>query len=107
VGSPAVAELDGTLASVAGLEEPSPVLARLLGHLQETVARYVAGRRTEGAPIERVLPEVRCVVREAESAEGPFGASEALMGQVVRWVIAAYQDRPDPRQESPSASRTD
>lgn len=71
---------------------PSPELARLLAGLEEAVTRYVAGRRAEGAPSERVLSEVRCVVREAESADGAFHGSEALMAQVVRWALAAYQD---------------
>jgi hypothetical protein len=86
---------------VAGLGVATPELAGLLVRLRETVARYVAERRADGACLERVLPEVRCIVREAESADGGFAASEALMRQVLRWAAAAYDDAPGVRRTAP------
>jgi hypothetical protein len=41
-------------------------------------------------PVERVLPEVKCLVREAESCEGWRDPSDALMAHAVRWSIEAY-----------------
>jgi hypothetical protein len=76
-------------------EEVSPQLLRLLEHLRSTVARYVSARRAEGAAVERVLPEVKCLVREAESSEGWRDGSDVIMAQVVRWTIAAYYDVPE------------
>jgi hypothetical protein len=86
-GSPAVGATPD-----AALVAPSAELALLLARLQEAVAQYVAARRADGTPMERVLPEVQCVVREAESADGTFAGSEALLGQVMRWAVAAYRD---------------
>ena len=75
-------------------DEPSPELLRLLAHLRSTVTTYVIARRDEGAPIERVVPEVKCLVRESESCEGWRDPSDALLAQVVRWSIEAYDDEP-------------
>jgi hypothetical protein len=74
---------------------PSTALAHLLQHLQSTVATYVACRRAEGTAIERVLPEVKCLVREAASCEQWHDPADSLMAQVVRWTIDAYYDQPD------------
>jgi hypothetical protein len=75
----------------------SPELARLLHHLQTTVTRFVQARRAAGIAVDRVIPEVVCLVRESESCEGWRDGSERLMAQVVRWSIDAYHDaaRPD------------
>jgi hypothetical protein len=73
-------------------------LIGLLEHLRTVVARYVCDRRVAGAPIERVLPEVKALVREAVAYEGWHDAAEALMRQVVGWTIAAYYDAPGPAQ---------
>lgn len=75
--------------------QPSLTLLRLMGQLQATVTRYVGERRAAGAPVERVLPEVKGLVREAASAEGWFDPTDALMAQVVRWTIAGYYDQPE------------
>jgi hypothetical protein len=72
--------------------ERSPELDRLLAHLRATVARYVVGRHDAGAPIERVLPEVKGMVREAAACEAWYDADDTLMRQVVGWTIAAYYD---------------
>lgn len=77
-------------------EQPSADLARLLGHLRTTVARYVGDRRQAGAPIQRVLPEVKGLVREAVAYEAWYDPAEALMQQVVGWTIAAYYAEPEP-----------
>jgi hypothetical protein len=70
-------------------------LIALLDQLRAAVARYVAERRVAGAPIERVLPEVKALVREAVAYEGWHDAAEALMGQVVGWTIATYYAQPE------------
>ena len=67
-------------------------IARLLEDLQTTVVSFVHARRAAGVPVERVLPEVVCLVRESESCEGWRDSSERLMAQVVRWSIDAYHD---------------
>jgi hypothetical protein len=74
----------------------APELVRLLEHLRSTVVLYVRDRRAEGAPVERVLPEVKALVREAASCEQWFDPADSLMGQAVRWVIEAYFDEPEP-----------
>jgi hypothetical protein len=73
---------------------PSPALVGHLGHLRATLTRYVGERRDAGAPVERVLPEVKGLVREAAARELWLDTADALMGQVVRWTIVAYYDRP-------------
>jgi hypothetical protein len=75
-------------------EWTSPELLRLLGQLRWSVTRYAQGQHAATVPIERVLPEVKGVVREAESGEGWRDPSDALMAQVVRWTIEAYYDEP-------------
>jgi hypothetical protein len=76
--------------------DPSPALVGHLGHLRATVTRYVGERRDAGAPVERVLPEVKDLVREAATRELWFETAEALVRQVVRWTITAYYDHPSP-----------
>ena len=75
--------------------EPSAELVRLLAHLQATVAGYVHERREAGGPVERVLPEVKALVREASALERWFDPADALMAQVVRWTITAFYDEPE------------
>ena len=76
--------------------EPSADLARLLDHLRTTVVRYVSDRRRAGVPVQRVLPEVKGLVREAVAYEGWYDPAETLMQQVVGWTIAAYYGEPEP-----------
>jgi hypothetical protein len=71
-------------------------LVVLLAHLRTAVAHYVGERRLAGAPIERVLPDVKALVRKAVAYEGWHDAAEALMRQVVGWTIAAFYDPPEP-----------
>jgi hypothetical protein len=75
-------------------EWTSPELLRLLTQLRGTVTRYAQERRAAHVPIERVVPEVKSVVREAESGEGWRDPADGLMAQVVRWTIEAYYDEP-------------
>jgi hypothetical protein len=70
----------------------SAELTRLLSHLQATVRHFVHARRAAGVAVDRVIPEVVCLVRESESCEGWRDRSERLMAQVVRWSIDAYHD---------------
>jgi ABC-type transporter Mla subunit MlaD len=85
------------LADAAGaLDAPSAELARLLGHLRSTVGRYVRERRAAGLPVERVLPEVKGLVRAAWAPEEWFDSADALTTQVVGWTITAYYDEPEP-----------
>ncbi len=79
-----------------GLPPAAPVVESLLRDLRATVVGYVGARRAEGVPIERVLPAVKGFVRVAELREGWCDPADALMGQVVRWAIAAYYDQPAP-----------
>ena len=76
-------------------DESSLALVRLLEHLRSCVVRHVCERRAEGAPLARVIPEVRCLVREAESCEGWEDLSGVLMTQVVQWSTQAYHDEPE------------
>jgi hypothetical protein len=80
--------------------QPSADLVGLLDRLHTAVARYVGGRRLAGAPIERVLPEVKALVREAVAYEGWHDPAETLVQQVVGWTIAAFYDVPAPLQAS-------
>jgi hypothetical protein len=79
-------------------------LTRLLDHLRTVVACYVCDRRRAGAPIERVLPEVKGLVRAAVAHEGWHEPAAALMRHVVGWTIAAYYDAP--AQPRPQAQET-
>jgi hypothetical protein len=86
--------------------EPSVELVRLLGRLRTTVTRYVGDRRRAGAPVQRVLPEVRGLVREAVAYEGWYDPGETLMEQVVGWAVAAYYAEPAPAPEAPDVPET-
>jgi hypothetical protein len=86
---------------VAPAGEPSVELIRLLDRLQTTVARYVGERRRAGAPVQRVLPEVRGLVRAAVADEGWYDPGETLMEQAVGWAVAAYYAEPTPSPEAP------
>jgi hypothetical protein len=88
---------------VVPAEEPSVELSRLLHRLRTTVARYVGDRCRAGAPVQRVLPEVRSLVREAVAYEGWYDPGETLMEQVVGWAVAAYYAAPKPSPLTPEA----
>lgn len=94
LGPTGVAAADATPAE-GPAEGPSPELVRLLAHLRSTVTRYVRERRDGGAPVERIVPEVKCLVREAASCEGWLDPGDTLTAQVVRWAITAYFDQPE------------
>ena len=79
------------------LDEPTPELLRVLSRLRTQLTRYVARRRAAGVPIERVLPEVKCLVRESQSVERWADPAGTLMAQIVRWSITAYYDEPELR----------
>ena len=79
-----------------GIGGPSPELARLLAALRASVVRYVHERRAAGTPVERIVPELKSLVREAATREQWRDAGDTLREQVVRWAIAAYYDRPEP-----------
>ena len=67
------------------------VLFVRLAELRTAVAAYVARRRGQGAPVQRVLPEVKVLVREAIAHDVTAHEVEAtLREQVVRWAIEAY-----------------
>lgn len=85
----------------------SPELVERLAGLRTTVWSYVRRRRDAGAPVQRVLSEVRALVREALAWEGATGAwsdevAEILTEPVVRWVIAAYHALPAEWRTDPS-----
>lgn len=75
----------------------APDMVGQVARLRAVIAAYVAERRTAGAGLERVLPEVRDIVRDAELAEGWPDELGVLMAQVVRWTIEAYVDDPELR----------
>ena len=79
------------------IDEPTPELLRVLTRLRTQLTRYVVRRRTAGVPIERVLPEVKCLVRESQSVERWADPAGTLMAQIVRWSITAYYDEPELR----------
>jgi hypothetical protein len=79
------------------LDEPTPELRRVLLRLRTQLTHYVARRRAAGVPIERVLPEVKCLVRESQSVERWADPAGALMAQIVGWSITAYYDEPELR----------
>ena len=70
----------------------SPALPEGLVGLREAVASYVGQRRCQVAPVERVLAEVKALVRRAEGSDLSREATDALMPQVVRWGILAFYD---------------
>ena len=70
----------------------SPELAGLLGGLRAAVTRYVRERREVGVPVERVLVEVKGLVREAQRREGWHDTAGAVQSEVVGWSIAAFYD---------------
>ena len=78
------------------VDAPSPELLRSLAHLRATVTRLARERRGAGVPVERVIPEVKQLVREAAAGEGSLHAGGTLAAQVVTWTISAYYDRPEP-----------
>jgi hypothetical protein len=79
------------------VHESSPELVRLLEQLRATVTSYVERRRGAGAPVERVLPEVKALVRAAEPCiEWPYERG-VFTARVVRWAIEAYYDQPELR----------
>jgi hypothetical protein len=87
-GVPATARADVT---------PPSSFSPLLADLHDSLTTYVRQRRADGAPVERVLPEVKGIVREAEFAESWPDELGVLMAQVVRWTIEAYYDVAAPR----------
>jgi hypothetical protein len=77
------------------LDALSADLTPLLGQLRSTVGRYVRDRRAAGLAVERVVPEVRGLVREASAREGWSDPADMLMTRVVGWTIGAYYDEPE------------
>ncbi len=77
------------------VDAPSLELVRLLAHLRSTVTRYASERRAAGVPVERLIPEVKGLVRDAASREGWFDPSDTLLAPVARWTITAYYDQPE------------
>ncbi len=67
-------------------------LTRFLGELRAGITVYAAARRAEGVPSARVLAELRCLLREAESCEGwqDAASSDLLLAQITRWTLEAY-----------------
>jgi hypothetical protein len=73
---------------------PEPELAPLLVQLRGSLATLVGVLREEGQPIERVIPRVKALVREAARAERWPGPLDVLVARVVRWTIETYYERP-------------
>jgi hypothetical protein len=79
----------------AAVDAPSAELVQLLAHLWSTVVGYVHERRDEGVPVERVIPEVKGLVREAAVEEPWVDPAGILTERVIRWAIDAYFDEPE------------
>ena len=80
----------------AARQASSPALRECLVGLRDAVEGYVGRRREEGTPVERVLAEVKTLVRRAEGCDLSREATDALMPQVVRWGIQAFYDGDTP-----------
>jgi hypothetical protein len=79
----------GSLAldQAAGSETDVPTLLR---EARASIVEHVRLRRSEGASAERVVAELRCLVREAESCEEWHDEHDSLMARVVVWALDAY-----------------
>lgn len=84
----------------AARQASSPVLRECLVGLRDAVEGYVGRRRDEGTPVERVLAEVKTLVRRAEGCDLSREATDALMPQVVLWGIHAFYDGDTPRADA-------
>jgi hypothetical protein len=78
-------------------QEPSAELVRLLAQLRASITVHVCRLRDEGVPPERMLPQVKVLVRETMASEDWQDPSDTLLAQVVRWSIEAYYDEPELR----------
>jgi hypothetical protein len=74
------------------VEAAEAELARRLGHLRATLTRFVRARRDAGSPVTRVLDELQALVRIATVREAWTDRDDALLGEAVRWTLAAYDD---------------
>lgn len=68
-----------------------PMRPDLAAKLRESLTPYVQQRRAANAPLERVIGEVRCLVREAESCEGYADPAEALLRCALEIAADAYE----------------
>jgi hypothetical protein len=81
-------------ADAVSSDAPSPELVGLLGHLRSAITYYAERRRGAGAPVERVLAEVRELAQAAAACEGGDDLTDVLLPQATGWTLAAYGDRP-------------
>lgn len=95
--APALAARDAaatnrTTAPAASASDP---LVGLLAQMRAVTTQYVCALRADGVPVERMLPGVKALVREAMRAERWHDdhAAQVLTVLVVEWSIAAYYDR--------------
>lgn len=77
------------------LDAPTPELGRLLARLRSTITRLAHARRDAGTPLDRVVPEVRRLVREAAAREGWAEPTDAVTARVVHWAVVAYYSEPE------------
>lgn len=71
-------------------------LVGLFGQLRAAVTEYVRQLRSEGLPLDDVLPAVQRLVRQAEGDEPSPDELGVLLSQVVRWSLEAYHGEPQP-----------
>jgi hypothetical protein len=64
----------------------------LRAQLQTSVTAYVRRLRADGLPSERMLVQVKSVVRDATPPELDVDEARELMEDVVRWSVEAYYD---------------
>lgn len=91
-GTSAVLVCPGVCADATPAEPPAlaPGLVAFLADMRAAVTTYVGRRRGEGTPVERVLPEVKILVRGAVCGAEMRGVAEVLVAHAVRWSIDAY-----------------
>jgi hypothetical protein len=78
---------------LAAVDAAEAELVRRLVHLRTILTRYVRARRTTGAPVDRVLVEVRDLVRIATAGERWPDPDGALVAQSLQWALATFHDR--------------
>ena len=86
---------DVPVADSAQFATGAPYLVPVLAHVHATVVAHATARRAAGVPAERVVVEVRTLMRAA-AAGLPLRngrereAMHLLLAAVVRWSVAAY-----------------
>lgn len=68
--------------------------------MRAAVTTYVGRRQGEGASVERVLPEVKALVRGAVCGAELREVAQLLVVHAVRWSIEAYNASEDASEDA-------